>query len=87
MRNVLAQWYRGKVCGSCGRELGEVDWASARPGLLTSGGNSLEWQQVSADKLFEVLESSLPLCFACHMANRLVHEHADLAIDRGRTAL
>jgi len=54
----------------------------AQTGAATAGKVSLEWNQVSADKLFEVLAASQPLCFACHMANTLVREHPDLAVDR-----
>jgi hypothetical protein len=87
VRLILARWYHGKSCAVCGREFGEIDWAGAKPGLFTPEGISLESREISADRISEVLESALPLCFACHMANRLVHEHADLAIDRGRPAL
>jgi hypothetical protein len=42
----------------------------------------MEWKQVPADTLYEVLADSLPLCFACHMANILVREHPELVVDR-----
>ncbi|HYW48089.1 MAG TPA: hypothetical protein VE959_34820 [Bryobacteraceae bacterium] len=81
VRNILLNWYRGKVCASCGHPFADIEW-SHKPALLTAGKVSLEWNQVSADKLFEVLAASQPLCFACHMANTLVREHPDLAVDR-----
>jgi hypothetical protein len=87
VRNILAEWYRGKACASCGREFGEIEW-TREPALLNSDKVSLEWKQVPADKLHQVLAASAPLCFACHMANRLVREHPELVVDRSpRTSI
>ena len=81
VRNILVNWYGGKVCASCGQTFDEIEW-SRKPALLTAGGGSVEWSQVSADKLHEVLAASSPLCFACHMASTLVREHPELVVDR-----
>ena len=45
---------------------------------------SVEWSQVPAERLTETLQTALPVCFACHMANTLVRERPDLIIDRSR---
>ena len=82
VRNILAKWYAGKVCASCGRSVGEIDWAGSKPALLRPGKISVEWNQVPADQLPEILAASKPLCFACHMANTLVREHPELVVDR-----
>jgi hypothetical protein len=82
VRNILVKWYEGKACASCGRPIGEIDWAGSKPALLGAGQVSVEWNQVPAEKLHEVLAASSPLCFACHMANTLVREHPELAVDR-----
>ena len=82
VRNILTDWYQDKVCASCGRPFGEIEWTVQKPALLGPGKISLEWNQISADELHEVLAASLPLCFACHMASTLVREHPELAIDR-----
>ncbi len=82
VRNILVKWYQGKVCASCGRPIGEIEWSGSKPALLGAGKVSVEWSRVPADKLFEVLAASLPLCFACHMANTLVREHPELVVDR-----
>ena len=82
VRNILTRWYQGKVCAGCGRPFGDIEWSVQRPALLGPEKISVEWSQVPADTLHEVLAGSLPLCFACHMANTLVREHPDLALDR-----
>jgi hypothetical protein len=82
VRNILTRWYQGKVCACCGRPFGDIEWAGQKPALLRAGKMSVEWNQVPADNLYEVLAASLPLCFACHMANTLVREHPELVVDR-----
>jgi len=83
VRNILTDWYRGKVCACCGTPFGEIRWAVQKPGLLSADKTTLEWNQVPAERLPEILEAALPVCFACHMANTLVRTHPELALDRG----
>jgi hypothetical protein len=78
VRNILAKWYEGKTCASCGRIM---DMA-APPALMGAGGVSLDWGQVPADKLHETLAASRPMCFACHTASTLVRKHPELISDR-----
>jgi hypothetical protein len=84
VRNIVARWYEGKGCVSCGNPIGPIEWGPNQPALLCADEKSVEWKQVQADLVFETLEAAVPVCFACHMANSLVREHPDLAIDRGR---
>ncbi len=87
VRNILADWYEGETCVSCGRVFAPIDWAAPQPAVRTTDGRELEWDEIPADHMNEVLASGSPVCFSCHMANRLVHDHPELAIDRGRPAL
>jgi hypothetical protein len=84
VRNIVARWYEGKSCAWCGNPIGTIDWGPNQPALLGADKNSVEWKQVPADRLFETLEAAVPVCFGCHMANKLVREHTDLAIERHR---
>ena len=83
VRNILTAWYRGKSCACCGVPLGEIRWAVQKPGLITADKRTVDWSRIPAEHLPEILASALPVCFACHMANTLVREHPDLALDRG----
>jgi hypothetical protein len=83
VRNILAEWYRNRVCACCGSPFGDIRWSVQKPGLLSADKTTLEWNQVPAERLPEILETALPVCFACHMANTLVREHPELALDRG----
>lgn len=82
VRKIVARWSAGKVCASCGRPLGETEWTGSEAAFLKAGAVSILWREVPADKLYEVMAASLPLCFACHMANTLVREHPELVVDR-----
>ncbi len=81
VRNILINWYKDKACVKCGQSFGDIEW-SHKPAVLTGGSSSLEWDQIPADQLMDVLSVSAPLCFACHMANKLVREHPELVVDR-----
>jgi hypothetical protein len=84
VRNILTKWYEGKVCAWCGQPFGEIDWAGRKPALLGADGVSIEWSEVPPERLQETLATASPVCFACHMANKLLREHPELAVDRAR---
>lgn len=84
VRNILAHWYQGKNCAWCHRPIGEIHAVEAQPALLTAGKVSMEWGEVPPDELMETLATAQPLCFACHIANKMKREHPELVIDRSR---
>ncbi len=87
MRNIVAEWYGGKVCASCGQPIGKIDWTGSRPAVLLAEQVSVEWNEIPADELVGTLAAAVPICFACHMANRLVKEHPELVTDRHRAGV
>jgi hypothetical protein len=82
VRSIVARWYEGKTCAFCGQSFGRIEWTAARPALLEANGVSIEWSRVPADRLQEVLAVGRPVCFACHMAGKMVRERPDLVTDR-----
>lgn len=84
VRNIVARWLTGKKCANCGLPFGEIAWAGSPPALLAADKKTVEWRQVPADHLAEMLETSLPVCFACHTAITMVREHPELVINRHR---
>jgi hypothetical protein len=82
VRNIAAKWYQGKRCAVCGNAIGAIEWGPSQPAVILSDQNTVQWKEVSADVLTETLETALPICFACHMANRLVREHPELVTER-----
>ena len=87
VRNIIAKWYRDKDCAACGQPIGDIDWTGSHPALLVADQVSVEWNQVPADRLLGTLAAASPICFACHTANKLVHEHPELVTDRHRAGV
>ena len=84
VRSILGRWYEGKNCAWCSRPIGEIHLAERKPALLMPDQASLEWADIPAERLPEILTAALPLCFSCHTANAMVRTHPDLVIDRSR---
>src|SRR6266498_5446234 len=42
VRNILADWYRGKKCIHCGKPIGEIDWLENKPALHTPQGLTVQ---------------------------------------------
>lgn len=82
VRQILALWYEGRVCAMCQQPFGEIQWVVRKPALLRADKISVEWSEVPAEQLSETLATSLPVCFACHMASTLVRQHPELVVDR-----
>jgi hypothetical protein len=82
VRNILVNWYEGKTCCSCGRPIGPIVHGGAQPAVRTAEKYSVEWSEIPAERLQEVLSAAQPVCFACHMASRMVREHPELVTDR-----
>ena len=84
VRSILAEWHRGKTCFFCGKPFRDIQREIQKPALLLADKSIVEWSRIPAETLLETLQTALPVCFACSMANTLVREHPDLAIDRSR---
>jgi hypothetical protein len=84
VRNILVRWYEGKSCAWCGRPIGDIHLAERKPALLTANRTSLEWAEIPAECLQQTLLTALPLCFGCHISNRMIRTHPELVIDRSR---
>jgi len=82
VRNILVKWYEGKQCCSCGRPIGSIVQGGAQPAVRTADQVSVEWSEIPAERLQEILSAAEPVCFACHMASRMVREHPELVTDR-----
>lgn len=82
VRNILVKWYQGRNCVSCGRPIGEIVVGGVKPALLTADKNTVEWSNIPAERLPDLLSAAQPVCFACHMANKMVREHPELVTDR-----
>jgi hypothetical protein len=68
IRTILTRWYEGKSCTYCGRPFGEINWWQHKPGLASPDLEILEWKDIPPDMLPSVLETHLPVCWNCYVA-------------------
>lgn len=82
VRNILARWYEGKDCLSCGKPLGEIDWQERKPALLAPDGKSVEWADILPENIPALLANCRPICWTCHITETFRREHPELVVDR-----
>lgn len=79
---VLMRWYRGKHCVYCGKPFEELYWIDHKPALVSPEGTLVRWNGVSVENFSTVLETHLPVCWNCYIAQSFRHEHPDLVVYR-----
>jgi len=79
---VLMRWYRGKTCCYCGKPFEELHWIDHQPALLSPEGLLVRWSGVSVENLSMVLETHLPVCWDCYIAQSFRRDHPDLVVYR-----
>jgi hypothetical protein len=79
---VLMRWYRGKLCVYCGKPFEELHWIDHKPALISPEGTLVRWPEVSVENFSTVLETHLPVCWNCYIAQSFRHEHPDMVVYR-----
>ena len=79
---VLMRWYRGKTCVYCGKPFEELQWIDHKPALQSPQGTLVRWIGVSVENLSTVLETHLPVCWDCYIAQSFRIDHPDLVVYR-----
>jgi hypothetical protein len=79
---VLMRWYRGKHCVYCCKPFPELHWIDHHPALLSPGRKLRSWFEVNQDNLWDVLETHMPVCWNCYIAQKFRLDHPDLAAYR-----
>jgi hypothetical protein len=83
VRNVVKDWYQGKVCVYCHKPVDNVaEWTGHIPALLTPDSKSVSWGDVPPEKLPEIFTTHQPVCWSCHIAETFRREHPELVTDR-----
>jgi hypothetical protein len=80
--SIAQQWYRGRACTYCRQPIEKIHWHDHRPALLSLEKKTVQWTEIPAEKLPEVLETHLPVCWSCHMAETFRREHPERIVDR-----
>jgi hypothetical protein len=76
------QWYRGKKCVYCSQSFTELHWIDHQPALQDPSGKLVAWKEVLIDNLDKVLETHLPVCWNCYIAQKFRQDHPDLVVYR-----
>jgi len=79
---VLMRWYRGKTCVYCGKPFEELHWSDHRPALQSPEGSLVLWSGVPVENLSMVLDTHLPVCWNCYIAQSFRRDHPDLVVYR-----
>jgi hypothetical protein len=79
---VLMRWYRGKTCVYCGKPFEELHWIDHKPALQSPEGMLVRWSGVPVENLSTVLETHLPVCWNCYIAQSFRLEHPDMVAYR-----
>jgi hypothetical protein len=82
VRNIVARWYAGKECVYCHKPFGEINWLDHKPALMDPELKTVQWDQVPAEHLPDVLATHLPVCWNCHVVESFRREHSDLIVER-----
>jgi hypothetical protein len=82
VRNMLLDWYAGKHCVSCGRRFNEIHLLDHKPALLSPGGKTVTWNDVSPEQVPSVLATHFPACWDCHITETFCREHPEMIVDR-----
>ena len=84
IRNILKSWYLGRACVYCGRKFREIHWHDHKPALRSKQGDFVEWSQIPAESLPDVLRTHDPVCWNCFIAENFRLVHPELVTDRPR---
>jgi hypothetical protein len=82
VRVIVTRWYAGKSCALCGKPVGEINWLTHEPALLSPERRTIEWGEVSPEQLPAVLATHRPVCWGCHLAEAFRQEHPELVVQR-----
>ena len=84
-RNIVADGYRDKTCALCQRPVGDREWMEHEPALMDprdQGHRTQALKDIRVETLWTVLETHVPVCWNCHVAETFRREYPDLVIDR-----
>lgn len=80
--SVLMRWYNGKICIYCSKKFEKLNWVDHRPALRTPEGELVEWRDVSVKKVSDALQTYLPVCWDCYIAQSFRRDHPELVVIR-----
>jgi len=80
--SIVSEWYNGKSCAYCQKPFAVMHWHDRHPALLAPDRSAKQWNEIPAEKLPEVFETHLPICWNCYIAETFRREHPELVLNR-----
>ena len=70
IKKRLETWYEGKACSCCDKGIGPILWREHKPALMSPDHRLLQWEDVPAEEMTEVLATHQPICGTCNFAEK-----------------
>ena len=83
---LLKRFFDGKACAICKRPIPPVHRMGLKPGFFNPATRETHsWDEIPNVDLSTALETHLPLCSACEVAESFRQRFPDLVVDRDRS--
>src|SRR3712207_4772229 len=88
VRVMLEEFYEGRSCVLCRKPMTPPRWDEHKPALLpATDRRTFECRELPPEALPVVLDSYLPVCWDCHVAETFRREHPEMVTDRDSKTL
>jgi hypothetical protein len=82
---LLKRFFDGKTCAVCKRPIPPVQRTGMKPGLLNPTTHETHsWDQIPNVNVAALLETQLPICSSCQVAESFRQQFPDRVVDRDR---
>lgn len=81
---IVSRWYEERQCADCGKRFEKMKWDDQKPALIDADRRTVQWDKIPAESLPDVLQTHLPVCWNCHMAQTFRREYPDRVSDQPR---
>lgn len=82
LKRMITQWSADRRCGLCDKPLVEESLVGHHITLRLSDGVTTEWPDMAPETVPDRLQTCLPVCWSCHVAETLRRQHPELVVDR-----
>lgn len=82
VKTIVSEWYAGKSCVYCNREIGPIVWHERPPAVQSEEGTIREWKDIAPETLPHVFRTHEPVCFNCSLTERFLHDHPEMIVSR-----
>ena len=81
--SILTRWFAGKRCAICERQIPPVQPVEPKPGFMDITSHDVRgWDDIPVDTLPAVLESFVPVCSNCQVAETFRRQFPALVLER-----